>query len=248
MKLLDKHIIVTGASSGIGRCLAIMAAKEGARITAIARRSDELAALLIELKVISTKQHACYTLDLTDDDAIRNFAELTDACDGIVHSAGKVFPLPVKFIKRKHVEDVWGINAISPIILTATLLSKSKIKNFSSLVFISSVSTQHPYFGGALYVSSKAAIEAYSRNLALELASKKIRSNVVSPALVKTTILEKTIEASDVAKLSDYEKNYPFGFGEPEDVASALLFFLSNESKWITGQNLILDGGLTLQS
>jgi NAD(P)-dependent dehydrogenase (short-subunit alcohol dehydrogenase family) len=248
MDITHKHILITGASSGIGKGAALVLAKNGARITAIARRENELIKLIEELNLISKLQHRYIVLDLTNEEEVINAIKLIDPIDGLVHSAGIVFPLPVKFIKKKHLEKVWAINSIAPIILTAELLSNNLINQQSSIVFISSISTQHPYFGGALYVSSKASIEAYSRTLALELSPKLIRSNVISPALVKTKIFEQTIESSDATKLREYEKQYPFGFGEVEDVANAIHFFLSASSRWITGQNLIMDGGLTLNS
>jgi NAD(P)-dependent dehydrogenase (short-subunit alcohol dehydrogenase family) len=246
MLLAGKHIIITGASSGIGRETCLLLAQGGARITGIARDERALEQLLQQLKKINSVEHRILTCDLSNHESLEELVSRLNPCDGLVHAAGIVSPLPVKFIRKKHLDKVWNINTFAPILLTAQLLSKEKINEGASLVFISSISTQHPYFGGAMYVSSKAAIEAYSRNLALELAGKKIRSNVVSPALVKTKIFNQTIEASDAEKLKEYESNYPFGFGEPEDVANAIEFFISEKSRWITGQNLILDGGLTL--
>jgi NAD(P)-dependent dehydrogenase (short-subunit alcohol dehydrogenase family) len=177
---------------------------------------------------------------------VTEMVKYIDQLDGIVHAAGMVYPFPAKFIREKHLLTVMKINFFAPVILNATLLGANKFNAFASVVFISSISTKHPYFGGSLYVSSKAALEAYSRNFALEVAAKKIRSNVISPALVKTSIFDLTMESFNQQEIENYEKNYPFGFGEPEDVAHAALFLLSSESKWITGQEFILDGGLTL--
>ncbi len=248
MRLRNKKILITGASSGIGRATCIKAVEEGATIIAVARRENLLIELIKLLEEISTEKQEYYVCDITDENQVQHLSESIDTVDGIVHSAGMIFPLPVKFIKRKHLDKVWNLNTFAPIELTAMLLSKGRIRNESSLVFLSSISTKHPYFGGAVYVSSKAALESYSRNLALELAPKKIRSNVVSPALVKTAIFEETVKATDPDKLETYEKQYPFGLGTPEDVANAILFFLSSDSRWITGQNLVMDGGLTLSS
>jgi NAD(P)-dependent dehydrogenase (short-subunit alcohol dehydrogenase family) len=246
MHLSGKHIIITGASSGIGRETCLMLAQAGAKITGIARNETELNQLLSQLNKINHEEHQILSYDLSNHDSLEGLVSKITPCDGLVHAAGMVSPLPVKFIRKKHLDKVWNINTYAPILLTAQLLNDQKINEEASIVFISSISTSHPYFGGSMYVSSKAAIEAYSRNLALELAGKKIRSNVVSPALVKTKIFNQTIEASDAEKLKEYESNYPFGFGEPSDVANAIEFFISNKSRWITGQNLILDGGLTL--
>ncbi len=248
MDFKNKHIVVTGASSGIGRQTAVQLAGFGARITAIARREKELNDLIIELNEINGLTHQAFSVDLSEESTIRDLVSGIEQCDGVVHSAGIVYPLPVKFVKQKHLDEVFKINFYAPVLLSSALLSLKKINEYASIVFISSISTKHPYFGGSIYVSSKAALEAYSRNLALELAPKHIRSNVVSPALVKTSIFEQTMEASDVEKLADYEKDYPFGFGETEDVANAIIFLLSSSSRWMTGQEILLDGGLTLKS
>lgn len=247
MDFNKKHILITGASSGIGEATARYIVNRGAIVTLVARRGDKLKAICEELLKIS-KGHQYINADLTSDEEMKNVVNKINSIDGLVHAAGIVFPLPIKFIQRKHIDNVWGINAISPILLTSSLVASKKINNKASVVFISSVSTQHPYQGGALYISSKAAIEGYSKSLALELSSKLIRSNVLSPALVKTQIFIDTMEASDKEKLKEYEANYPFGFGEPEDIAKAIAFFLSEDSRWITGQNLIMDGGLTLNT
>jgi len=245
MDLSGKHILITGASSGIGRQTALSAAQAGGIVTVVARREHELSQLVEMLPGVG---HQYIQADLTNEISIAELAERVMPLDGIVHSAGIVAPRPIKFIRKKDLAPVWSINTNAPIILTAALLSQSKINDGASLVFISSVSTEHPYFGGAMYVSSKAAIEAFSRNLALELSGKKIRSNVLAPALVRTAIYEQTAAAGNADQLAAYETQYPLGIGEPEDVAQAALFFLSDHAKWITGQKLVMDGGLTLNT
>jgi predicted outer membrane repeat protein len=247
MKLDGKHILITGASSGIGEATAHLLVAEGARVTLVARREMLLQSICNQLN-LTRDGNRYIAIDLSKQEAVSSLANVVSAVDGIVNAAGIVFSLPIKFLRKKHFENVWNINTLSPMLLTAELLQKKKINNGASLVFISSISTTYPYQGGAIYVSSKAALEAYSKTVALELAPKKIRSNVVSPALVKTEILEATIQYSNAEKFKEYEASYPFGFGEPEDIANAILFFLSDQSKWITGQNLIMDGGLTLRS
>ena len=245
MNLNNRHILITGASSGIGEATARHLVHLGATLTLVARRKDNLQAICTDLNKVSSEN--CFIqADLSQDADIEKIAKKSRPLDGLVHCAGIVFPLPVKFIRRKHLNQVWNINTFAPILLTSALLSAKKINSGSSIVFLSSISTTHPYPGGSIYVSSKAALEAFSKNLALELAGKKIRSNVISPALVKTQILEDTIQASDAQKLKEYEAIYPFGFGETEDVAKAIAYFLSSDSKWVTGQNLAMEGGSTL--
>ncbi len=130
--------------------------------------------------------------------------------------------------------------------LTAELLQAKKMEVSASFVFISSISSQHPYFGAASYASSKAALEAFSRTLALEVAPKKMRSNVLLPGMVKTQMMEQTKEAFGENNFENYEKSYPLGFGEVTDVANAVCFLLSHEARWITGSEIKMDGGLML--
>ena len=133
-------------------------------------------------------------------------------------------------------------------LLCSELLQAKKMNDGASFVFVSSISSQHPYTGGAVYSSSKAALESFSKTLAIEVASKKMRSNVLLPALVKTQMLEETRQAVSEEDFIAYEKQYPLGFGEPEDIANAVCFLLSKEAKWITGSELKMDGGLVLSS
>lgn len=246
MKFKDKHILITGASSGIGKETALKLAQENATLTIVARNESLLKDLVIELKKICPNNHSYILTDLSDEKSIQALAQRIENVDGVVHAAGIVSPLPVKFIQKKHLDKIYHINLYAPILLTGSLLKNKKINASGSIVFISSISTDHPYFGGSMYTSSKAGIEAYSRNLALEVASKKIRSNVLAPALVNTRILKETIAASDEKAWEEYQNQYPFGIGQPEDVANSILFFLSDDSQWITGQKLVLDGGLSL--
>ena len=237
--------MVTGASSGIGKAIAVRASELGAIVVLTARDQQRLSESLNEL---SGEGHTIITADLTNEEQLQQLAGEIPELDGIVHAAGIVFPLPVKFIRHKHLKEVMAINFEAPVVLTSLLIKAGKLNQGISIVVLSSVSSQFPYFGGSLYVASKAALEAWSRNLALELAPQKGRVNALSPGLVRTRILEQTIDASTPEEVAKYESSYPLGFGNPEDVAAAAMFFLSDQSKWITGQNLILDGGLTLGS
>lgn len=154
--------------------------------------------------------------------------------------------MPVKFIREKHLQEVFKINYFASVLLTGSLLSKGKIKNASSIIFVSSVSTQLPYFGGTAYIASKAATESYCKTLAFELAPQKIRVNCISPGLVRTAVYEEMRTGYGDEKMEEYEKKYPLGFGKPADVANAVVFLLSDASGWITGTIINLDGGLLL--
>lgn len=244
INLAGKNILVTGASSGIGRAAAILFSELNANVIITARRQKELETTLSLMK---KNQHLLIPCDATNTDEVKELITQISPIDGWVHCTGKVFPVPVKFIQKKHIDDVFAVNYLSALNLTTELLKQNKLKTFSSIVFISSISTIHPYFGGSLYVSSKAALEAYAKNLALELAPRKIRVNVLQPALVKTDIYKKTVEAAvSSAEMHKYENQYPFGIGEPIDIANISAFLLSDAAKWITGSFIKMDGGLSL--
>lgn len=241
--LKGKTILVTGASSGIGRATALLCAKLGAKLVLNGRDASRL--------VGTAKQIANATIltaDLTRPEEIAALVEKCGPLDGLVNCAGIVKPLPVKYIREKNVAELMGSNFSSAVLLCAELSSRKKINENASVIFISSVSSEHPYIGGAMYSASKAALEAFSRSFALENATKKIRANVVSPALVKTTIFEETELATSEEEMKRYEAQYPLGFGEPEDVANCIAFLLSSASRWITGTTIRMDGGLLLSS
>jgi len=244
MNLNGKHILVTGASSGIGRQVAIEAALLGATLTITGRNEAELENTHTQLK---GKNHTLVKADLTKADEIKKLNTALPALDGIVHCAGIVKPVPVKFINQQQIDEVFAINFTSVVLLNAQLLQQKKINNNASLVLISTISSLHPYFGGGIYIASKSALEGYGKTLALELASKKIRVNILQPALVKTAIYQSTIESAfSQEEMKKYESQYPLGIGETQDVADAVCYLLSEKSKWITGTCIPMDGGLTL--
>ena len=241
--LKNKTILVTGASGGIGQAIAVQCSELGASVIITGRDEDKLNTTLKKLK---GKNHICIAADLKIEADIEKLVDQCPEINGLVHAAGIIYPLPVKFIKEKHIQEVFSINYNAAVLLSSSILKKSKLQKQSSIVFISSVSSKHPYFGGSLYVSSKAALDAFALSLALELSPHLTRVNSLSPGLVKTNILEQTLAASELDKAQSYEKNYPLGFGETEDVSGITAFLLSDRAKWITGQNIVLDGGLTL--
>jgi len=233
-------ILITGATSGIGKQCAIDLSASGAKLIVTGRDETRLIETMALLK---GEGHNYYLADLLDFDKFTSIAENLPILDGVVHSAGITGHLPAKFIGVNDISEIMQVNYMAPVLLTAALLRKKKIANKASIVFLSSITTKYPYYGGALYGSSKAAIEAYSRVLAIELAAKGIRSNCVSPSFVRTPMVDdagKTI-SNDV--LEKFEKMMPLGFGEPTDVSNAILYLLSDASKWVTGSNMVLGGG-----
>jgi NAD(P)-dependent dehydrogenase (short-subunit alcohol dehydrogenase family) len=244
ISLKGKNILVTGASSGIGEAVAILCDELGASVILSARNEEKLNALAKKLK----NSAKVITADLTSSEDIKWLIEKCPALDGLANCAGIVKPLPIKFIRQKSIDEMFSSNFSSAVLVCSEICSAKKFNEKASVVFISSVSSLHPYLGGSLYSSSKAAIEAFARSFAIENSNKKIRANVVSPALVKTNIFTETEEATSKEEMAQYESQYPLGFGEPIDVANCIAFLLSDASKWITGTTIKMDGGLLLSS
>lgn len=245
ISLSNKKILITGASSGIGKATAILFSNLGAELVITGRSKDNLSDTYNKLN--KSQNHKMILADLASITDIKQLISDILTLDGFVHCCGKVLPVPVKFIKEEQLDDVMSVNYFSAVNIVSELLKQKKINNNGSIAFISSISTSYAYFGGAPYISSKAALEGYSKTLALELVPKKIRVNVLQPALVKTAIFDSTLEAAvDDAEMKKLVSKYPLGIGEPEDVAQALAYFISDTSKWVTGSTLKMDGGLTL--
>jgi NAD(P)-dependent dehydrogenase (short-subunit alcohol dehydrogenase family) len=244
LSLQGKTILITGASSGIGACLAKYCDELGASVILTARSADKLAALSTEMR----NNTRIIPADLTKESDLQNLISELPIIDGFVHCAGKIQPFPIKFIKQKHIDDLFSINLNSAILLSSALLKSKKLNQGASVVFISSISAEFPYMGGSLYSASKAALTSFARSFALENASFKIRANIVEPALVKTEMFEQTKRAYDENEFEKFISHYPLGVGEPQDVANTIAFLLSDLSKWITGTTIRMDGGLLLNS
>lgn len=237
--LQNKTILITGASSGIGRACALECAKSGANLILSGRNESKLDEVSKDCGGLIVAE------DLSSSQGVANLVDCIQNVDGIVHAAGIVKPFPISFVGEKHIREIQNINFNAPVELTSTLLRKKKINNGASIVFISSISSSFPYKGGAVYTAFKAALETYSKVVALEYAHKNIRSNCIKAALVNTRVLEETVNSLPEELLENHKKKYLLGFGEPEDVANAALYLLSEASRWVTGTNLIIDGGLT---
>ena len=171
---------------------------------------------------------------------------IPDKLDGIVQCAGFTIPKPFQFLSRENIHDVMNVNFEAPILLTQTLLKKKKIANPSSIVFISSISgVLCSYPAGSIYSASKGAINGIAKNLAIELAVKGVRVNSVNPGMIHTNILESGVITEE--QLKEDMKKYPLKrYGKPEEVAYAVIYLLSDASSWVTGSNLVIDGGYTL--
>ncbi len=235
--LKGKTILVTGASSGIGKEVASVISKFGGNLIITGRNSEKLSQTFEQL---NGENHSLEVLDLLNRKELENFCDSLPYLDGVVHCAGITSHKPAKFIKERHIQEVMEINFNIPVELTSLLLRKNKISKNASLVFLSSIATSFPYFGGSLYMASKSALISYAKALALELASEGIRSNCISPGFVKTPIYDQTMEVASEQTLRNMEIIHPLGFGMPQDVAGPICFLLSDQARWITGTNIPL--------
>jgi len=238
--LTDKHILVTGASSGIGKAIAIACSQMGAKLIITARDLERLSETE---KSLTGEGHKCIPCELTLEKDLNILIGHLQKLDGIVFCAGVIEYLPVKFINSEKVNDIFNINYTSQILLTQKIIKNKLLNPGASLVFISSISSVLGVPATLLYASSKAALNAAVKVLASELAFQKIRVNSICPGLVHTPLIENTIEKESI---DNNEKLYPLGLGEPIDIANAAIFHLSDASRWLTGNIMVLDGGFTL--
>ena len=239
--LTGKTILITGASSGLGRQCAITASGLGATVFITGRNKERLQETFGRL---SGTGHQLFVADLTVQAYITSLAGRLPELNGVVYSTGISDLSPARFIKQQEIDKTFSISYNASVLLTSELLAKKKlVKNACSLVFISTISTKYPFVGGTMYISAKAALESYAKVLALELAPKGIRSNSISPAFVRTPMLDNTAEKYSDEAVRKIEAQQLLGLGEPEDVANVVAFFLSDAARWITASNLILGGG-----
>lgn len=236
--LLNKTILVTGGSSGIGKEIAIQCSNFGANVIIVGRDKERLTQTLNQLNQ-SSQMFIC---DLTQGENIINLVNLLPQLDGVVFCAGVVEYVPVKLLTQKKIDNIFNVNFNSQVLLTQYLLKNKKINLNSSLVYISSISSKIGVAGTAMYSSSKAALNTFAKVTASELASQKIRVNSICPGIILTPMGEHAKSVNN-----NIEKDYPLGLGSPIDIAGPCVFLLSDASKWITGTEIIVDGGLTLK-
>lgn len=239
--LAGKKILVTGASSGIGRQIAIECAKMGAGLFVTGRNSQRLDDVLASIpKCIEATS---IPADLTDSNSIDLIADRVDSLDGIVHCAGIGDRTLSKMVREKDIERVMKTNFDAPVLLQRAFLKKKKVNKGASIVFIASRAPFAPTIGNGLYSASKGALIAYSKVLGLELAPQKIRVNCICPAMVWTELVERDAALTGV-DYHEAEKAYPLGrYGRPEDIAYLSVYLLSDCSSWMTGSCIDVTGG-----
>lgn len=243
--LSGKRILVTGASSGIGRACAVELASLGAELVLLARSEERLAATR---DLLAGSGHQILPFDLAQVEAIASLPDLTNARErpfsGLVHSAGICPLVPLAAVSPAVIHSTMQVNFDSFMELSRLFTSPEHFAGAGgSLVAISAVASMGGWPSGSAYCSSKAALDAVVRVLALELAGRKIRVNTICPGYIQTEMLAST---NSEAGHTDSERDafQPLGLGEAADVAHAVAFLMSDASRFITGTNMIVDGGV----
>ena len=237
--LEGKTILVTGASSGIGRGIAVTCSKMGANVIINGRNASKLQDTLSQM---AGGNGEIMVGDLTDAGYLESLVASLPKLDGIVHCAGIGQRIPCKDLQIENVNQVMDVNFKAPVMLQAELLRQRKINKGGSIVFIASIAFWSPSMGNAVYSASKGAIISYANCLALELAARKIRVNCISPAMVWTDLILNN--GIDEEQLREDENRYPLKrYGQPEDIANLAVYMLSDASTWMTGSNVKISGG-----
>ena len=241
--LEGKNILVTGASSGIGKAVAQECAAAGATCIISARNEGRLSATL---KSLDGEGHQYILADLSKIEGIEAVVELLPKLDGVVSCAGIVETKMLKFTEEDDLLRLFNTNAFSSIRLIRTLVQQKKLKKEASIVIISSISgVKCGYLGGSIYGATKGALEGFTKATALELAPQKIRVNTITPGMVETSLLKDAELDSEILE-ADKQK-YPLKrYGYPEEVGYSAVYLLSDATKWMTGSSLLIDGGYTL--
>lgn len=241
--LEGKTILVTGASSGIGRAAAVECSKMGATVIAVARNEQRLQETLA---VMGAGNHSYIVCDLTDAESVDKMIAEIPSIDGLVNNAGIGIVKPLKFINEADFTTLLKADTIAPIILLQKMIKKKKINKGGSVVFTSSMAALGGVTNGnSMYVACKGAISSFVLNAALELGPQNIRVNAVCPAMINTPLVHDG-DTENEEHLKEMEKEYPLRkFGEPEDVAWAMIYLMSDAARWITGTNMVVDGGFS---
>lgn len=247
--LQNKTVLITGASSGIGRVIAEVFSAQGARIVAVGRDKNRLEQTIT---LLSGKGHISLQCNVTDPLQIESLFDeaftIVGEIDAVVHSAGIQKTLPLQAIKESDFDDVFNTNVKSAQFIAKSYRKKSRYnKSGSSLIFISSVAAVCGEPAISTYSASKAALLGLCRSLASELARINIRVNCISPGLVETEMAVEFVKSLTNEQRLRIHNKHPLGLGKPEDVAYAALYLSSDLARWVTGTTLYVDGGYSAQ-
>lgn len=241
--LQDKTILITGASSGIGKCTAIECSKMGANVILTARNVERLTETL---SMMEGENHKIVVCDQTIEEQIEGLVKEIVKIDGLFLCSGIGKTLPFQFCSKEKFNEVYVVNFFAPIELLRLLVKKKKLADKSSVVFVSSIAGSGSFnIGNSIYGSSKAALNSMMKFCAVELAKKQIRVNCICPGMIDTPLIHNGSLSEE--QLQKDMETYPLKrYGTPNDIANGAIFLLSDASSWITGHTLVIDGGKTI--
>ena len=239
-----KTILVIGATSGIGRATAIACAELGAHVIAVGRNQERLNELKNEC--LTSEGHLFVQCDLTDEEQVKALIEQCPVVDGVACCAGVANMNPFMFVAVEELESVFKVNCFAPVMLVNRLLKAKKLSKGGSVVFVSSVDgPKIVHAGNSVYSGSKSALVGMARNIAIDLAGKKIRVNCVLPGTTDTPMIH--IGSATNEDLEKIATEFPMKrFARPEEIANAIIFLLSDAASYITGTELVVDGGYSV--
>lgn len=245
MELKDKTILVTGATSGIGNAICLDLISKSAIVIGLGRDKSKL-----NQNLVNHSKFSFYSIDLTQIDQIETLlSNITKSfkLDGLVHCAGKEETVPISVYKHEKIHSLFEINIFSGIEFLRLFSKKKYTNNNSSIILFSSVMGELGQSGKVGYCSSKAAVLGAVRAASLELARRNIRANCISPGVVVTPMTEQLFSQLSEENIQEIKNMHPLGFGNVDDITPLVSFLLSDQSKWITGQNIKIDGGYSVQ-
>lgn len=241
--LEGKTILVTGASSGIGQATAIECSKLGAKVVITGRNVERLQDTLNRME---GEGHLQILAELTSEDDVKKLVETCPALNGIVLCAGKGMTLPFPFCTREKFDDIFNVNFFAPMELLRQLMKKKKIAKGGSVVIVASIGGNTGFsVGNSVYGATKSAIASVMKFCALEFAPKMIRVNTVNPGMTDTPLIHRS-NLTEEQFAADAQR-YPLKrYGRPEDISHGIVYLLSDGSSWVTGHQLVIDGGVSI--
>ena len=240
--LQGKTILITGASSGIGQTTAVVCAKMGADVVITGRDAERLQATADLMGI----HNAMIPADLTNNDDVERLVAALPPLDGAVLCAGNSTTLPLQFGTREKFDDMFNVNFFAPVELLRLMYKKKILQKGASVVLIASIGGTHSFMpGNGVYGASKAALNSLMKYAAREYASRKVRVNSICPGMVDTPLIHRGTITEE--QLAEDAKRYPLGrYGKPDDIANGAVYLLSDASSWLTGHDLVIDGGFSI--
>ena len=238
-------MLVTGASSGIGREIAIACSRMGATVVVTARNEERLQATLDSMES-SGQEHRLLVADLTSSDEMAALVASLPSLDGAVLCAGNSTTLPLQFGSRDKFDEMFDVNFFAPVELLRMMYKKKILQKGASVVLMASIGGTHSFMpGNGVYGASKAALNSFMKYAAREFASRRVRVNSICPGMVDTPLIHRGTITEE--QLAEDAKRYPLGrYGQPEDIANGAIYLLSDASSWLTGHDLVIDGGFSI--